>query len=45
MNLLGVNSYIQQIVKGIIIALAVIMDIRAKNNRSRPKELAVDAKQ
>jgi inositol transport system permease protein len=45
MNLLGVNSYIQQIVKGIIIALAVIMDIRAKNNRSRPKELAADAKQ
>jgi inositol transport system permease protein len=45
MNLLGVNSYIQQIVKGIIIALAVIMDIRAKNNRSKPKELAVDVKQ
>jgi inositol transport system permease protein len=45
MNLLGVNSYIQQIVKGIIIALAVIMDIRAKNNRSRPKDLVVDTKQ
>ena len=43
MNLLGVNSYIQQIVKGIIIALAVIMDIRAKNNRSKPKELAQEA--
>ena len=42
MNLLGVNSYIQQIVKGIIIALAVIMDIRAKNNRARPKELIVE---
>jgi inositol transport system permease protein len=41
MNLLGVNSYVQQIVKGIIIALAVIMDIRAKNNRAKPKELAV----
>jgi inositol transport system permease protein len=40
MNLLGINSYIQQIVKGIIIALAVIMDIRAKNNRFKPKELA-----
>lgn len=40
MNLIGVNSYIQQIVKGIIIALAVIMDIRAKNNRSKPRELA-----
>ncbi|MDR2485481.1 MAG: ABC transporter permease [Treponema sp.] len=39
MNLIGVNSYVQQIVKGVIIALAVIMDIRAKNNRSRPKEL------
>lgn len=38
MNLLGVNSYIQQIVKGVIIALAVIMDIRAKNKRARPKE-------
>ena len=43
MNLLGVNSYIQQIVKGIIIALAVIMDIRAKNNRFKPKELAAIA--
>jgi inositol transport system permease protein len=42
MNLIGVNSYIQQIVKGIIIALAVIMDIRAKNNRSRPKELSAE---
>ena len=42
MNLIGVNSYVQQIVKGIIIALAVIMDIRAKNNRSRPKELVVE---
>jgi inositol transport system permease protein len=41
MNLLGVNSYVQQIIKGIIIALAVIMDIRAKNNRSKPKELSV----
>jgi inositol transport system permease protein len=40
MNLLGVNSYIQQIIKGIIIALAVIMDIRAKNNRSKPRELS-----
>jgi inositol transport system permease protein len=39
MNLLGINSYIQQIVKGIIIALAVIMDIRAKNQRAKPQEL------
>ena len=45
MNLIGVNSYVQQIVKGGIIALAVIMDIRAKNNRTRPKNLAVEAKQ
>jgi len=43
MNLLGVNSYVQQIVKGMIIALAVIMDIRAKNNRARPKALAVQS--
>jgi inositol transport system permease protein len=43
MNLLGVNSYVQQIIKGIIIALAVIMDIRAKNNRAKPKELAAGA--
>lgn len=40
MNLLGVNSYMQQIIKGAIIALAVIMDIQAKNKRSKPKELA-----
>ena len=44
MNLLGVNSYVQQIIKGIIIALAVIMDIRAKNNRSKPKEAAAISK-
>ncbi|GMO43507.1 MAG: ribose ABC transporter permease [Treponemataceae bacterium] len=37
MNLLEVNSYMQQIIKGCIIALAVIMDIYAKNKRSRPK--------
>ena len=42
MNLLGVNSYVQQIIKGIIIALAVIMDIRAKNNRSRPRGLPAE---
>ncbi|MDR1058352.1 MAG: ABC transporter permease [Treponema sp.] len=40
MNLLGVNSYMQQIIRGAIIALAVIMDIQAKNKRSKPKELA-----
>ncbi|MDR1832732.1 MAG: ABC transporter permease [Fusobacteriaceae bacterium] len=37
MNLLEVNSYLQQIIKGGIIALAVIMDIYAKNKRSRPR--------
>ncbi|MDR2158675.1 MAG: ABC transporter permease [Treponema sp.] len=39
MNLLGVNSYLQQIIKGIIIALAVIMDIQAKKRRSRPRDI------
>lgn len=38
MNLVGVNSYVQQIVKGAIIALAVIFDMAAKNRRARPKE-------
>jgi inositol transport system permease protein len=42
MNLLGVNPYVQQIIKGAIIALAVIMDIWAKNRRARPKELPVE---
>jgi inositol transport system permease protein len=37
MNLLGVNAHIQQIIRGTIIALAVILDIHAKNKRSRPK--------
>jgi inositol transport system permease protein len=40
MNLLGVNSYVQQIIKGVIIALAVVFDIAAKNKRMRPKEIA-----
>jgi inositol transport system permease protein len=40
MNLIGINSYVQQIVKGVIIALAVIMDLQAKNKRAKPKELA-----
>jgi inositol transport system permease protein len=38
MNLLEVNSYVQQIIKGSIIALAVIMDIYVKNKRSRPQK-------
>lgn len=41
MNLLGVNSYLQQIIKGVIIALAVIMDTIAKDKRLSPKEIAV----
>jgi inositol transport system permease protein len=45
MNLLEVNSYMQQIIKGAIIALAVIMDIYAKNKRSRPRELPDNAGQ
>ena len=40
MNLVGVNAYIQQIIRGAIIALAVIMDIYVKNKRARPKVLA-----
>jgi inositol transport system permease protein len=40
MNLLGINSYLQQIIRGVIIALAVIMDIQAKNKRAKPKEIA-----
>ena len=37
MNLTSVNSYVQQIIKGAIIALAVIYDIYAKNARTRKK--------
>lgn len=35
MNLVNVNSYMQQIVRGAIIALAVIYDIWTKNKRTR----------
>ena len=35
MNLAGVDSYLQQVIKGAIIALAVIYDIRAKTKRSQ----------
>ena len=38
MNLVGVNSYVQQIIKGLIIALAVIFDMAAKNRRARPND-------
>lgn len=37
MNLLGVDSYLQQIFRGAIIALAVIYDIWAKTRRTRRK--------
>jgi len=37
MNLTGVDSYVQQIVRGAIIALAVIYDIYAKQNRTKRK--------
>ena len=37
MNLTSVNSYVQQIIKGAIIALAVIYDIYAKGRRTRKK--------
>jgi inositol transport system permease protein len=35
MNLMGVGSYMQQIIKGGIIALAVAYDIMSKSKRSR----------
>lgn len=37
MNLTSVNSYLQQIIRGLIIALAVIYDIFAKTKRTRKK--------
>jgi inositol transport system permease protein len=39
MNLTGVDSYIQQIVRGAIIALAVIYDIWAKVRRRTKSSL------
>lgn len=44
MVLTGVNSYLQQIVRGGIIALAVIYDIWAKTNRTKKKLGSVDKK-
>ena len=35
MNLASINSYIQQIIRGAIIALAVVYDIWSKNRRTR----------
>lgn len=43
MNLVGVDSYIQQIVKGAIIALAVILDIRSKSRKTK-KVILVEEK-
>ncbi len=43
MNLVGVDSYIQQIVKGAIIAAAVIWDIRSKSKKTR-KVILVEEK-
>lgn len=42
MNLTGVDSYVQQIVKGAIIAFAVVLDIRSKNKKTRKVILASD---
>ena len=42
MNLMGVDSYVQQIVKGIIIALAVVAGIRSKNTKTQKVILAAD---
>ena len=44
MVLVGVNSYLQQIVRGAIIALAVIYDIWAKTKRTKSKLGSVEAK-
>lgn len=39
MNLIGINPYVQQIIKGVIIVLAVILDLRTKNRRLAVKEV------
>lgn len=44
MVLAGVNSYLQQIVRGAIIALAVIYDIWAKGNRTKKKLGSIEEK-
>ncbi len=44
MVLVGVNSYLQQIVRGAIIALAVIYDIWAKTKRTKSKLGSLEAK-
>ncbi len=44
MNLIGVDSYIQQIVKACIIVLAVIWDIRSKSKKTRKVVLVEEKK-
>ncbi|AKL95917.1 monosaccharide ABC transporter membrane protein, CUT2 family [Clostridium aceticum] len=44
MVLTGVNSYLQQIIRGAIIALAVIYDIWAKTKRTKKKLGSIEAK-
>ena len=41
MNLIGVNSYVQSIIKGAIIVFAVAFDIRSKNRKSTKQIMAV----
>jgi inositol transport system permease protein len=41
---MGVNSYLQQIFRGAIIALAVIYDIWAKTKRTKKKLGSIDTK-
>ncbi len=45
MNLIGVDSYVQQIVKACIIALAVIWDIRSKSKKTRKVILVEEKKE
>lgn len=45
MNLASVDSYMQQIVRGAIIALAVIYDIRSKNRRTKSAMGRIEDKQ
>jgi inositol transport system permease protein len=42
MNLNGVDSYIQQMIKGLIIAVAVVFDIRSKSRKTRKIILTED---
>jgi inositol transport system permease protein len=41
MNLIGVNSYIQSIIEGAIIVLAVAFDIRSKSRKQTKQIMAV----